>query len=43
MPVEFLLTSLIVVLLPGTGVLYTVSVGLTRGAKASVSAAVCPG
>ncbi|MDW6004399.1 LysE family translocator [Vibrio mangrovi] len=40
MPIEFLLTSLIVVLLPGTGVLYTVSIGLTRGAKASLYAAL---
>jgi threonine/homoserine/homoserine lactone efflux protein len=36
---EFLLTSLIVVLLPGTGVIYTVSTGLSRGAKASIFAA----
>ena len=36
---EFLLTSLVVVLLPGTGVIYTVSTGLVRGARASVAAA----
>ncbi len=39
MTAEFLLTSLIVVLLPGTGVIYTVSTGLARGAKASIYAA----
>lgn len=39
MSIEFLLTSLIVVLLPGTGVIYTVSTGLSRGAKASIFAA----
>ncbi|MCU7847403.1 MAG: LysE family translocator [Candidatus Thiodiazotropha sp. (ex Lucinoma kastoroae)] len=37
---EFLITSLIVVLIPGTGVLFTVSTGLTRGWKASIFAAV---
>ena len=36
---EFWLTSLIVVLLPGTGVLYTLAVGLGRGFRASVIAA----
>ena len=36
---EFLITSLVVVLLPGTGVLYTVSVGLSRGFTPSVWAA----
>jgi len=36
---EFLLTSLIVVVSPGTGVLYTLSTALTRGALASVVAA----
>jgi len=39
MTTEFLLTSLIVVLLPGTGVIYTVSTGLSRGVKASIFAA----
>jgi len=28
---EFLVTSMIVILLPGTGVLYTLAVGLSRG------------
>lgn len=37
---EFLLTSLIVVLIPGTGVIYTVSNGLFLGWRASVAAAV---
>jgi threonine/homoserine/homoserine lactone efflux protein len=37
---EFLLTSLIVVLIPGTGVIYTVSTGLVHGRAASVYAAL---
>ena len=37
---EFLLTSLVVVLIPGTGVIYTISTGLFRGWRASTSAAV---
>lgn len=37
---DFLLTSLIVVVSPGTGVLYTLGAGLSRGARASVVAAV---
>ncbi|WP_170400912.1 LysE family translocator [Ruegeria arenilitoris] len=40
MSLEFLLTSLVVVLLPGTGVIYTLAIGLGRGYKASVAAAV---
>jgi len=36
----FLLTSLIVVVSPGTGVLYTMAAGLSRGTRASVIAAV---
>lgn len=40
MSTEFLITSLIVVLLPGTGVLYTMAIGLGRGFKASIAAAV---
>lgn len=39
MSTEFLLTSLIVVLLPGTGVIYTLAVGLGRGFWASLAAA----
>ena len=37
--IEFLVTSLIVVLIPGTGVLYTVSTGLFIGKRASLFAA----
>ena len=41
---EFLITSFIIVLMPGTGVMYTVSTGLTKGAKASLAAALgCTG
>lgn len=39
MSIEFLITTLIVVLLPGTGVIYTLAAGLTRGARASMLAA----
>jgi len=39
MSLEFLLTSLVVVLLPGTGVIYTLAIGLGRGFKASIAAA----
>ncbi len=39
MSIEFLLTSLIVVASPGTGVLYTLAAGLSRGTRASVVAA----
>jgi threonine/homoserine/homoserine lactone efflux protein len=38
--VEFLLTSLIVVLIPGTGVVFTVSTGLIQGRRASFFAAL---
>ncbi|MEZ5660940.1 MAG: LysE family translocator [Burkholderiaceae bacterium] len=37
---EFLLTSLIVVLIPGTGVIYTLSTGLFSGRRASLFAAL---
>src|SRR5438552_11201015 len=37
---EFLITSLIVVVIPGTGVVFTVSTGLIQGRKASVFAAI---
>lgn len=36
---EFLLTSLVVVLIPGTGVIYTVSNGLFLGSRAGIAAA----
>ena len=39
MSAEFLLISLIVVATPGTGVIYTLAAGLSRGARASVVAA----
>ena len=39
MSTEFLLTTLIIVATPGTGVLYTLAAGLARGARASVVAA----
>ena len=40
MSTEFFTTSLIVVLLPGTGVIYTISVGLLRGGRSSMFAAL---
>ena len=39
MSLEFLITSFIVVASPGTGALYTMAAGLTRGSRASVVAA----
>ncbi len=39
MTLSFLLTSLIVVASPGTGVLYTLAVALTQGGRASIAAA----
>ncbi|HET9739123.1 MAG TPA: LysE family translocator [Solirubrobacteraceae bacterium] len=39
MSAEFLVTTLIVVATPGTGVLYTLAAGLARGCRASVVAA----
>src|ERR1700688_2179582 len=39
MTLSFLLTSLIVVASPGTGVLYTLAVALTQGARPSIAAA----
>jgi threonine/homoserine/homoserine lactone efflux protein len=39
MSIEFLITTLIIVASPGTGVLYTLAAGLSRGPKASVVAA----
>jgi threonine/homoserine/homoserine lactone efflux protein len=38
--VEFLITSLIVILIPGTGVVFTVATGLVQGGRASVFAAL---
>ena len=39
MSIEFLITTLVVVVSPGTGALYTIAAGLARGGKASVWAA----
>ena len=39
MGIEFLVTSLVVILLPGTGVLYTLAWGLGQGMRASTYAA----
>ncbi len=39
MSIEFLITSFIVVASPGTGVIYTLATGLSRGARASLVAA----
>ena len=39
MSIEFLITTFIVVASPGTGVIYTLAAGLSRGARASVLAA----
>jgi len=39
MGIDFLLTTLIVVVSPGTGVLFTLAMGLSRGSRASVVAA----
>lgn len=39
MSAEFLITSFIVVIAPGTGVLFTLATGLSRGSRASVFAA----
>jgi threonine/homoserine/homoserine lactone efflux protein len=39
MSIDFLVTTLIVVVSPGTGVLFTLATGLSRGSRASVVAA----
>lgn len=39
MSIEYLITTLIVVLIPGTGVIYTISTGLMQGGRASIWAA----
>lgn len=39
MSLAFLLTSLVIVATPGTGALYTIAAGLTRGVRASLLAA----
>src|SRR5438876_11457526 len=40
MSIAFVITSFIVVVSPGTGVLYTLAAGLTRGSRAGVVAAI---
>ena len=37
---EFLLASLVIVLIPGTGVVYTITTGLTLKGRASIAAAI---
>lgn len=39
MGIEFLITSLIVVASPGTGAIYTIATGISRGSRASIVAA----
>ena len=39
MSIAFLLTTLVIAVSPGTGVLYTLSAGLSRGRRASIVAA----
>ncbi|CAN5302092.1 LysE family translocator [soil metagenome] len=39
MSIEFLITTFIIVATPGTGVIYTLAAGLSRGARASLVAA----
>ncbi len=39
MSIDFLVTSIVVVVSPGTGVLFTLAAGLSRGSRASVVAA----
>ena len=39
MSISFLVTSLIVIVSPGTGVLYTLAAALTKGSRASIAAA----
>ena len=40
MSLEYFFTSLVVILLPGTGVIYTMAIGLGRGFRPSVAAAL---
>jgi threonine/homoserine/homoserine lactone efflux protein len=39
MSIDFLVTSVVIIVSPGTGVLYTLAAGLARGSRASVVAA----
>ena len=38
MSVDFLITSMVVILIPGTGVIYTLATGLGAGRTASIAA-----
>ena len=38
--IQFLLTALVVVLIPGTGVIYTLALGLGQGRRAAIAAAL---
>ena len=40
MSIEFLITTLVIVVTPGTGVIFTLAAGLSRGARASIVAAL---
>lgn len=40
MSIEFLVTTLVVVVTPGTGALYTIAAGLSRGVRAGILAAL---
>lgn len=40
MTIEYFITSLVVILLPGTGVIYTIAVGISRGFVPGVAAAL---
>jgi threonine/homoserine/homoserine lactone efflux protein len=40
MTLEFFITTLIIVALPGTGVIYTLAIGLSQGARAAMIAAL---
>lgn len=40
MSIAFLITTLVVVATPGTGALYTITAGLSRGTRASLIAAI---
>ncbi|MEM6477613.1 MAG: LysE family translocator [Pseudomonadota bacterium] len=40
MSLQFLITAFVVVIAPGTGVIYTLAIGLGRGARASIWAAM---
>ena len=39
MSIQFLLTAFVVVIAPGTGVIYTLALGLGQGRRAAIAAA----